>query len=181
MVTLCEPSPGWPAAFAAEAALIRARLGARALRIDHVGSTAVPGLVAKPVIDLQVSLASLAERREVAADLATLGYRHVHVGDFDFVYPFFAKGTAWPATHHVHLCAAGSPQERVHLAFRDCLRLHPAIAAEYVRLKRRLAIAHDGTTLASLEQYSLAKSAFVEAIVAFALRQGLPFPRASDG
>jgi GrpB-like predicted nucleotidyltransferase (UPF0157 family) len=181
MATLCEYDRGWPDAFRIEAAAIRARLGDRALRIDHVGSTSVPGLVAKPVIDLQVSVVSLMPDPRLHADLAALRYEHVRVGPFDAVYPFFTKPGIWPCTHHVHLCVAGSPQERDHLAFRDYLRLHPSVAAEYGRLKRALAARHHGITLDSQEQYSLAKSSFVNAVVARALAQGLPVPAPVDG
>jgi len=73
---------------------------------------------------------------------------------------------AWPSTHHVHLCVAGSGQEREHLAFCDYLRRNPAVAEEYASLKRKLASAHDGLSLESQEQYSLSKSEFVRSVLA---------------
>jgi GrpB-like predicted nucleotidyltransferase (UPF0157 family) len=94
-------------------------LAKRALRIDHVGSTAVPGLAAKPVIDIQVSVQSLEPLEPYRVALAPLGYKFVSVGEFDRVYPWFAKPGEWPSTHHVHLCVVGEEQEAVHLAFRD--------------------------------------------------------------
>ena len=99
--------PTWPAQFEAEAARLRATLAERALRIEHVGSTSVPGLAAKPVIDIQVSVATLDAIQELKAALARLGYGHIAVGAFDLVYPFFRKPPDWPSTHHVHLCVAG--------------------------------------------------------------------------
>jgi GrpB-like predicted nucleotidyltransferase (UPF0157 family) len=164
MVTIVEHDPSWPESFALKAQLIRSRLQHRALRIDHVGSTSVPGLAAKPVIDLQVSLASLEPRARLVEDFVALGYVHVDLGAFDRVYPFFTKPAVWPATHHVHLCVAGSAEERNHLAFRDHLRLNPTVAAEYAHLKAELARLHEGITLASQEQYSLAKSHFVSTV-----------------
>jgi GrpB-like predicted nucleotidyltransferase (UPF0157 family) len=169
MITIVPYDPSWPARFEAEAAALRAAFGARALRIEHVGSTSMPGLAAKPVIDIQISVASLEPTMEYSELLAPLGYCHVVVGEFDRVYPFFQKPATWPSTHHVHLCQAGGEQERRHLAFRDYLRSHPDIAQEYVDLKRRLAAMHDGAG-ASRERYSLAKTEFVESVLEKALR-----------
>lgn len=181
MVTIVKYVPAWRQAFAAEAGRIRAQFGARAVRIDHVGSTSVPGLAAKPVIDIQVSLLSLEPRTALVDELFSLGYVHVDLGAFDIVYPFFTKPSIWPCSHHLHLCVAGSPEERNHLAFRDYLRLNPYAAADYERLKRQLAAVHDGTTLASQEAYSLSKSQFVGSVLVQALRQGLPVLGPSDG
>jgi GrpB-like predicted nucleotidyltransferase (UPF0157 family) len=180
MINIVEYDPAWPERFEAEAASLREVLGDRALRIEHVGSTAVPGLAAKPVIDIQISVASL-ERLGAYSELLTrLGYCHVPVGTFDLVYPFFQKPAAWPSTHHVHLCLLNGEQERRHLAFRDYLRGNPMTAAEYVELKRSLAAAHDGETQESRERYSNSKSEFVEAVLAKALSQGYPRANPSD-
>ncbi len=151
--------------FAAEAAALREVLGGLALRIEHVGSTSVPGLQAKPVIDLQVSVLSLEPMERYGDLLARAAYRHIPLGDFDRVYPFFQKPAEWPCTHHVHLCVAGSVQERDHLAFRDYLRGHPQAAGEYLALKRRLAAVHHGTTQESRERYSLSKTAFIASVL----------------
>jgi len=129
-------------------------------------SAAVPGLDAKPVIDIQVSVPSLQARERFIEPLVRLGYMHVPLGGFDRVYPFFCKPSAWPSTHHVHVCEVGSAQEASHLAFRNYLREDSQVAAEYVALKRRLADLHHGTTLESRERYSLAKSEFVASVLA---------------
>lgn len=181
MVNIVTYEPAWRQAFAVEAARIRSRFGNRALRIDHVGSTSVPGLAAKPVIDIQVSLLSLEPRNELVENMAQLCYVHVDLGAFDLVYPFFSKPSVWPCTHHVHCCVAGSEEESKHLAFRDYLRLNPSTAAEYERLKIDLAAFHEGTTLESQESYSLSKSRFVSSVLVKALQQGLPLRGASDG
>ena len=170
MIILVPYDPDWPAAFAAEATVLRQALGERALRIDHVGSTSVPGLSAKPVVDIQVSVRGLRGTGGLVAALASAGYQHVSLGDFDRVYPFFQKPAGWPARFHVHLCEAGGEQERRHLAFRDHLRRHPTVAADYLALKQRLAGQFSGETFESREQYSLAKSTFVEGVLALALR-----------
>jgi GrpB-like predicted nucleotidyltransferase (UPF0157 family) len=159
----------WPTLFAAEAASIRDAMGALALRVDHVGSTSVPGLAAKPVIDIQVSVATLRPLAVCARSLAQIGYTHVPLGEFDRVYPFFQKPAEWPSTHHIHLCVRGSELERRHLAFRDYLRDHPRVAAEYEALKRGLASENDGVTLESRERYSLSKTEFVTSVLERAL------------
>ncbi|MGM9485916.1 GrpB family protein [Ideonella sp. YS5] len=165
MVVLQAYDPGWPALFETESLRLRAAFGSLALQIEHVGSTAVPGLAAKPVIDIQVSVSSLAPFGRYVPVLAGLGYRHVALGDFDLVYPFFHKPAEWPGTHHVHLCEAAGEQEWKHLAFRDHLRAHPQMAARYEALKRELAGRHDIGTPRSMEAYSLAKSEFVAEVL----------------
>ena len=177
MITIAAYDGAWPTMFDAEAARLRGALGALALRIEHVGSTAVPGLEAKPVIDIQVSVRTLAPRDALDAALARLGYQHTSLGDFDRVYPFFHRPAAWPSTHHVHLCEAGGAQEWRHLAFRDALRASAHDAAGYAALKRRLAARHGGHTPASREAYSLAKSGFVAAVLARAAPTLFDTPR----
>lgn len=172
-IILVEYDDEWPNAFAREAAAIRAAMGSAALRIDHVGSTSVPGLAAKPIIDIQVSVTRLKPLEPHADALRRIGFAHVSlpvpddpgVEHADAVYPFFQKPSAWPPTHHVHLCAAGSAQERNHLIFRDYLRDHPNAAAAYLELKKSLADRHAGNTLESRERYSLGKTEFVFSIL----------------
>jgi len=161
MIAISEYDPNWPALFEEEARRLCDAFGSAALRIEHVGSTAVPGLAAKPVIDIQVSVASLVPHGRYLNTMAALGYRHVALDDFDLVYPFFHKPAEWLSTHHVHLCLAGGEQEWKHLAFRNYLRAHPQTTRAYEALKRELARTHDGTTPRAMEAYSLAKSEFV--------------------
>ena len=174
MIEVVPHSPLWPIMFAEEASRIRKEFGASALRVSHVGSTSVPGLDAKPVIDIQVSVASLEQRDALDAHMRRLGYTHMDLGAFDAVYPFFKRPATWPSTHHVHLCAAGSAEERQHLAFRDYLRSNPEACARYVALKRHLATLHHGATLESQERYSLAKSEFVSSVLERAFAEGYP-------
>ena len=170
MIEIVAYDQQWPALFDAEAANIREAMGSLALRIDHVGSTSVPGLAAKPVIDIQVSVATLETLCGYVQELAQLGYVHIPLGSFDIVYPFFQKPDTWPSTHHVHLCLVGSEQEWRHLAFRDHLRAHPAVAAKYAELKRGLAAENDGATLESRERYSLSKTEFVNSALEQAIQ-----------
>ena len=169
MIKLVPYDQVWPALFEAEAGQIRSALQGLSLRVEHVGSTAVPGLSAKPVIDIQVSVACLEPFEPYLQLLGSLGYLHVSLGEFDRVYPFFQKPAEWPCTHHVHLCESGSEQEARHLAFRDHLRSHPEVARQYLELKQSLAARHHGATHESRESYSLAKGDFVEAVLAQAV------------
>ena len=171
MIKLVAYDPAWPTMFEVEANEIRRVFGDLALRVEHVGSTAVPGLSAKPVIDIQISVTSLVTFDPYLGHLACLGYVHVPLGDFDRVYPFFQKPADWPCTHHVHLCASGSEQEARHLAFRNHLRAHPETARQYLELKQSFAAQHHGATQESRECYSLAKSSFVEAVLQKAMRE----------
>ena len=107
MITICEYDANWPVLFEEEAHRLHIAFGSTAQRIEHVGSTSVPSLAARPIIDFQVSVASLVPHGRYVEPMAALGYRHVALGDFDLVYPFFLKPAEWPSTHHVHLCEAG--------------------------------------------------------------------------
>ncbi|MDE3097753.1 MAG: GrpB family protein [Chloroflexota bacterium] len=173
VLTIVPYDPRWPAAFAAEAARMRAALGDLAVRVEHNGSTAVPGLAAKPIIDIQVSVAALAPMDSYRVPLQAIGYTHVPHAD-DACCPFFHRPHDWPHTHHVHVVATGGAEERRTLAFRDYLRDHPETAREYAALKRRLAPRFSAATLASRQAYAGAKTTFVERVVAEALRLGYP-------
>jgi GrpB-like predicted nucleotidyltransferase (UPF0157 family) len=155
----------WPLEFARERERIAAALGALAERIDHHGSTAVPGLAAKPVIDIQIGVAALHPLERYAAPLAQLGYVHVAHAD-DVRCPFFHRPGKWPHTHHVHVVEAGGEEERRTLAFRDYLRAHAGTAREYEALKRRLAGTFDGEDDASREAYAAAKTDFIARVAA---------------
>ena len=121
--------PRWVLEFEAERDRLVRALGALACRIDHHGSTAVPGLEAKPIIDIQVSVEQLQPLRVYAEPLATLGYVHVPHAD-DAVCPFFHRPSEWPHTHHVHVVQSGGHEERRTLAFRDFLREHGDVARD---------------------------------------------------
>lgn len=174
MIQIVGYDPSWPKVFQNEATALRGVLGQAALAVHHVGSTAVLGMAAKPVIDIQVSVPSLKPIEPLRQALAQLGYTHVPLGPFDLAYPYFVTPSERPHTHHVHLCVYGSQQEREHLAFRDYLRTHPEIAQRYVELKRKLALENHGNALESQERYSLSKTEFVEATVSRASAEGYP-------
>ena len=173
MIEVVSYDPGWPAAFDAEANRLRATLGTLALRIDHNGSTSIPGLSAKPIIDIQVSVAALQPIATYRERLQAIGYLHVPHPDDSFC-PFFHRPRRWPHSHHVHLVEAGGVEERRTLAFRDYLRDHPAEAREYEHLKQSLARQLAATTVEFREAYTRAKTDFIEQIVTIALDTGYP-------
>jgi GrpB-like predicted nucleotidyltransferase (UPF0157 family) len=141
--------PKWPTEFARIAAGLRGALGDLALRIDHIGSTSVPGLSAKDIIDLQVTVAEL----DVAAldpTIARIGCVRIAQNDHDHVPPTATGGDQdWqklmyrPPTEmrptHIHIRRAGSANGRYALLFRDYLRTHPLAALAYAQVKVALA------------------------------------------
>ncbi|MGE5830738.1 MAG: GrpB family protein [Micromonosporaceae bacterium] len=128
----------WPARFEREAAAIRAAIGDWITGgIHHIGSTAVPGLIAKPIIDIQVGVADLASSRPCIAVLAELDYQYAPYRAEEMHW--FCKPDPRHRTHHLHLVPTGSPRFLDTLALRDYLREHPHAAAEYVALKQDLA------------------------------------------
>ncbi len=173
MIELVSYDSTWPANFAEEAVRLSAVCGPGALRIEHVGSTSIPGLVAKPVIDVQITVLALAPLVGWADRLARLGYSH-HPSPDDVEYPFFHRPARWPHTHHVHLCLPENAIGRATLALRDYLREHPTERDAYAIEKRRLASLHVGDTAERREAYASAKSPFLEPLVTRALQLGYP-------
>jgi GrpB-like predicted nucleotidyltransferase (UPF0157 family) len=172
-IVIAPYDPQWPVEFETERVRVSAALGRLARRIDHNGSTAVPGLDAKPIIDIQISVDELEPIDTYAKPLANLGYVHVPHAD-DAVCPFFHRPAEWPSTHHIHVVRAGGTEERRTLAFRDFLREHRDAAEEYAELKRRLATRYDASDAGPREAYAAAKSEFIERIVQTALTRGYP-------
>ncbi len=126
----------WPARFASWRGLIAGELGAAALRIDHVGSTSVPGLAAKPIVDVQVSVADLSYEKAYVPELERLG---VQLRSRDDSHRFFRPFADRPRDVHVHVCRSGSAWEREHLLFRDYLRENPPACAVYAEAKHEAA------------------------------------------
>lgn len=163
----------WPARYERERARLAAALGPLALRIEHNGSTSVRGLAAKPVIDIQISVAAVQPLDAYRPALLRLGYVHVPHAD-DAFCPYFHRPAAWPHSHHVHVVAADGIEEARTLAFRDFLREHPVTAAAYAELKRELAPRFAAVDPAARQAYADAKGAFIERTIATALVAGYP-------
>ena len=152
----------WPTRFEREAEQIVAALPPGTMaRIDHVGSTSVPGLAAKPIIDIQLSVVSMVPRRGYVDPLVALGFDW-SIDPWDDQHEYFSRSDAGDHAVHIHVCEAGSEWERRHLAFRDALRADPEAAAAYEALKRRLADDHPRDIMAYVD----GKTEFVRGIEA---------------
>ena len=164
-VHIVEYDARWPRAFESERVRIVDAI-ARWLAgpIEHIGSTAVPGLAAKPVIDIMAGVESLEASRPAIAALEAQQYCYAPYRTE--VMHWFCKPSPAFRTHHLHLVPVGSRLWNEQLAFRDYLCAHPDAAAEYEALKRRLAEVHRFDR----EAYTNAKAPFVQRALADALR-----------
>lgn len=150
--------PSWPVRFEDERAILARVIGPWVVRpIEHIGSTAVAGLDAKPVIDMMAPVESLDASRPALPVLEKAGYCYAPYRT-DITH-WFCKPSPSFRTHHLHLVPFGSQLWIERLAFRDYLRAHPQIASEYAQLKKRLA-----------EQYRLDREAYTDAKTAFVNR-----------
>jgi putative glutamine amidotransferase len=151
--------PAWTSRFEVESTLVEEALGDQVVRLEHVGSTSVPGLGAKPVVDIQVSVRTMVPRATYVEPLVRLGYRWA-LDPWTDEHEFFSRDVDGRRAFHLHVCEQGSEWEVRHLAFRDWLRNHPEDAAAYERLKRELADRHPRDTYT----YTDAKTAFIREI-----------------
>jgi GrpB-like predicted nucleotidyltransferase (UPF0157 family) len=163
-ILIQDYDPRWPAMFADEWAHIAVALGSVLVTVEHVGSTAVPGLAAKPIIDLLVGVRSLTQARSTCvAPLQQLGY--VYLPEYESWLPeelFFRQGPPGPWTHHVHLMEPTAVRWGEQLLFRDYLRAHPEVAQEYGQLKQALAAAVGDDVVG----FRAGKRPFIQAVLA---------------
>ncbi len=178
-VAIVPYDEAWPGAFAAEKAHLLALLPADLIRrVEHFGSTAVPGLSAKPIVDMLVDVTSLqATTTRIVPILESRGYEYLwRPTSGDDGPPFYAwfikRDAAGARTHHIHMVEASFADHWRRLIFRDYLIAHPEAARQYETLKRRLAADHPHDRVA----YTRGKTEFIEAVMARA-EQELP-PRA---
>jgi GrpB-like predicted nucleotidyltransferase (UPF0157 family) len=152
--------PAWPASFEAQRGRVAAALRPWLVGpVEHIGSTAVPGLPAKPIVDMLARIADYEAGHQIIPAMTAIGWTHApepydeRLRRWEFCYPTVAR-----RTHHVHLVEERSADWPTWLAFRDHLRGHPADAAGYARLKRELAAAdqHDRPA------YRAGKAAFIQ-------------------
>jgi len=166
-IEIVAADAAWPARFELERQALTQALGPWLTGpVEHIGSTAVPGLAADAVIDIMAGVASLDTSRPAIDAAPALGYC------YDPYRPdrghWFCKPSPACRTHHRHLVPFGSEQWRGTLAFRDYLRAHPADAAEYAALKMQLARQYRDDR----EAYTQAKSAFISRVTGLALAGG---------
>ena len=129
--------PAWPLTYERWRQRMAAALGRTAIRIEHVGSTSVPGLAAKPIVDMQVSVADLGDEPCYVPQLQAVG---LVLRSRDELHRYFRPPAGQPREVHVHVCAAGGRWERDHLLFRDYLRAHPAACRRYAEAKRTIVL-----------------------------------------
>ena len=164
-VNLTPYDSTWPLEFEAEAGRITRALDGLPLRLEHIGSTSIPGLSAKPVIDILAGRPGNIPGSSYVAAFKQLGYDHKGA----YGIPgrnYFRRGS--PRTHHVHMFSTSSEAWEEHLLFRDYLRAHPEIAREYETIKRELAVQF----INDKENYTDAKGPFVRSIVRRARDEG---------
>lgn len=159
LVELVPHDPNWARQFSAAEATLRAILGQRVIAIDHIGSTAIPGLAAKPIIDIDITLASSEDIPSASADLVSEGYEPRGNRYNDGVWAFLSTSTS--PKLRVYLCPPANRTHECRLLFRNYLRQHQEIAARYFSLKKQLAdrFPYDG------DRYTSEKRHFILEIV----------------
>ena len=160
-VTIVEYRPEWRKMFEAEKRSLWAALGGVSAQIEHIGSTAVEGLAAKPVIDLMVGLEDFSIADHLIQTIEALGYEYIK--KYEAVMPFrrfFIKEQAGIRTHQIHMVGIGSEFWERLILFRDYLSQNPVVAIEYAALKKKLADREWG----DVNEYADAKTEFIRGI-----------------
>ncbi len=158
-VVLADHNPRWAELYEEEAARIREALGPVVLAMEHYGSTSIPGIKAKPIIDILVGVASLDDALNHIAAMSAIGYDYAADAGVP-MHHIFGKGVA--RTHLVHFVEYDSYRWHEAVRFRDRLRAEPDEAAAYERLKTELAAMHPNDRAA----YTEGKTTFVERVQA---------------
>jgi GrpB-like predicted nucleotidyltransferase (UPF0157 family) len=169
VVRLLPYQPSWPECFQLEASRLGDALDARVGFIEHMGSTAIPGLAAKPIIDFMASVADFDAAENLIPDIETLGYEYREADDIPDRYFFVGRRNDGMTTYHLSLAQSDSAYWTAHLLFRDFLRANPGLAQEYAELKRELAAKHQHDRLA----YMRAKRPFVKRVLRLARESSL--------
>jgi GrpB-like predicted nucleotidyltransferase (UPF0157 family) len=160
--------PAWPARFEAEKELLREIFAATRIRVEHIGSTAVVGLGAKPVIDILLGVDALSVVEARIPDLIARDYEYIRRYEAEFPERrLFAKPQQRPRHVHLHAVECSTAFWERQLLFRDFLRHRPEVAAEYAVLKTRLAAQFGGDR----DGYARAKTPFIEGVVERARRE----------
>ena len=158
-IELVEYNPKWVEMYEEEAASVMSALGNNTIRIHHIGSTSIPNICAKPIIDILVEAMKIESIDSKNEAMIELGYEPR--GEFGILgRRYFSKGSDEKRTHHVHIFQVGDPQIERHINFRDYLIAHPDKAKEYCRLKKQLAIRYP----MDVGSYTDEKSEFISEI-----------------
>ena len=158
-VVVVPYDPAWEGTFRRIRERVVAALGDLVVGVEHVGSTAVPGLAAKPIVDVDVIVRRVEDVPQSIRALAAIGY--AHLGDLGIAGREAFRAPADLPRHHLYLCAVATPELRAHLTFRDALRADPALAQRYADLKRALAERHRDDR----DAYTEGKSAFIRSVL----------------
>ena len=157
-VEVVPHDPRWRDAFEAEAKHVAAALGGNVVAVHHIGSTAIPNIYAKPVVDLLVEVRDITEVEGRSSAMESLGYEVMGEYGIPGRRYFLKDDREGTRTHHVHAFEAGSAEVERHLAFRDYMIAHPGDAQRYGELKRRLAEEHPQ----SMDEYMDGKDGFIK-------------------
>jgi len=165
-VEVVPHDPRWRDAFEAEARHVDAALGENVVAIHHIGSTAIPNIYAKPVIDLLVEARDIAEVDGRSSAMESLGYEVMGEYGIPGRRYFRKDDQEGIRTHHIHAFEAGSAEVERHLAFRDYMIAHPGDAQRYSELKRKLAEEHPQ----NIDGYMDGKDGFIKEMERMAAR-----------
>jgi GrpB-like predicted nucleotidyltransferase (UPF0157 family) len=160
-VTIVEYRPEWRKMFEDEKRILQTTLGEISAQIEHIGSTAVVGLAAKPIIDLLVGLEDFSIADHVVPKIQALGYEYIQ--KYEDVMPFrrfFVKEQGGIRTHQIHMVGIGTEFWERQILFRDYLRQNPDIGEQYASLKKKLA----GREWADVNEYADAKTEFIRGV-----------------
>ena len=157
-VVLVPYDPLWSEEFRVEADRIARACDELEIRLEHIGSTAIPGLSAKPIIDIAAGVPPRVDRTLYIQTLKELGYEHLGAHGIPG-RDYFRRGR--PQSHHVHMYSWSNDNWHDHLTFRDYLRANPSVMVEYEILKRQLAMAHADDR----RKYQADKGPFIQAVL----------------
>jgi GrpB-like predicted nucleotidyltransferase (UPF0157 family) len=163
IVRLVTYQPEWKELFEVEAIRLRSCLGKHALQVEHIGSTAIEGMVAKPIIDINIAIENIENATKIISLLKTIGYTHKPDDDIPGRL-YFVKQTEGLTTYHLSLSEPTSDFWKTHLLFRDYLRVNPDTAEKYKQLKIKLAKQYPSDRIA----YLLGKEDFIRQTIEIA-------------
>lgn len=160
-ISIVPYDPAWPKQYEEEKWELQKALGSLIVQIEHIGSTAVPGLGAKPIIDITIALKNIADVNGCVLPLENSGYEHLGENGIPGRHFFrkFSKETGI-RTHHLHIVGTDSDFVKKHLLFRDYLHDHPETVQQYYQLKKELAAKHGKDR----DSYTDAKTEFIESV-----------------
>lgn len=160
-VSVVEYNQHWRKMFEDEKQLLQTTLGEESAKIEHIGSTAVVGLAAKPIIDIMIGLPDFSVVNTFVPKIESLGYEYISKYEDEMPFRrYFAKNRDLVRTHQIHMVEIGSEFWERHLLFRDYLRQNPEVADEYAVLKKKLA-AREWT---DVNEYADDKTEFIKSI-----------------